>query len=191
MSEAASFRGLRRDIAFALRDRKRTLYETSKAMGRRPGDIQRTLRQMVDEGLIHSGDPKPVRGTLFWFNNSHVEALEAEVASNHPPGQLLSGQRILAIEAPEHADPYLVLGRNDLNGIVAWVAEWGGDSELLVGLTPGTKKLAAEQLVHALRDAGISCLQRRIGEFEDGAELRRRSAALAEAKRPVREEISA
>ncbi len=160
-------------------------------MGRRPGDIQRTLHQMVDEGLVLSADPKPVRGTLFWFNNSYAEALEAEVVSNHPPGQLLAEQRVLAIEAQEHADPYLVLGRNDLNGIVAWVAEWGGDSELLVGLAPGTKKLAAEQLVNALRDAGISCLQRRIGEFEDGAELRRRSAALAEAKRPVREEVSA
>lgn len=160
-------------------------------MGRRPGDIQRTLRQMVDEGLVHSADPKPVRGTLFWFNNSHAEALEAEVASNHPPGQLLSEQRTLAIEAHEQADPYLVLGRNDLNGIVAWVAEWGGDGELLVGLVPGTKKLAAEQLVNALRDAGVSCTQRRMGEFEDAGELRRRSAALAEAKRPVREEVSA
>jgi hypothetical protein len=189
MPKAASFRGLRRDIAFALRGRRRTLYEVSKAIGRRPGDIQRTVRQMAEEGLLISSDPKPVRGTLFAFNEEHSDALEAELATNRPPGQLVGDQRVLAIAAAEGSDPYAVLGRNDLNGLIEWVAEWGGDGEFLVGMAPDTSLLAAEQLARALKAEGVKCVQRRVGELQDASALRRHAVALTESQRPVREEV--
>lgn len=190
MSVSGNFRGLKRDIAVALRGRKRTLYETSKAMGRRPGDIQRALRQMHAEGLLKASEAKPVRGTLFWFNEEHAEALDAALAEATPAGQLRSEQRTLAIEAPEDADPYPVLGRGDLSGLVAWVAEWGGDGELLVGMAHDVPKRSADQLVGALREAGIKCQQRRIGEISAGVETRRHAIAVEEAKRPVKAEES-
>lgn len=178
---AANFRGLRREIAVVLRlPRKRTLYEASKALGRRPGDIQRTVRQMYSEGLLEASDPKPVRGTLFWFAEEYAEELDEALTEDRPPGQLSTEQRVLAIEAPNGVDPYRVLGRNDLNGLISWVAEWGGDGELLIGMAQGTALLAVEQLIGALRESDIVCVQRRMGEIMDGAGLRRLAIGKAE-----------
>jgi hypothetical protein len=187
MAAAGNFRGLRREVAVALRGRKRTLYETSKALGRRPGDIQRALRQMHAEGQLKASDPKPVRGTLFWFNEEHAEALEVALAEASPPGQITAEQRLLAIVAPQESDPYLVLERGDLNGAIAWVVEWGGEGELLIGLAPGTPERSAKQLVGALREADIKCTQRRVGEVSDGEQLRRDMVAVREARAVVRE----
>jgi hypothetical protein len=142
---------------------------------------------MHAEKLLDASDPKPVRGTLFWFNEAHAEALEAALVDDRPAGLLAEDQRVLAIEAPQDSDPYPVLGRGDLNGMVSWVAEWGGDGELLVGMTPGTSKLAADQLVRALRDAGVGCVQRRVGELNDATTLRKHAVALQEADKPVRD----
>lgn len=189
----AKFRGLRRDIAVALRGGpRRTLFETSKVLGRRPGDLQRTLRQMHSEGLLlsdakESGDGQPKRGTLFWFNEEDFgEALEQALADERPPGQLLENQRVLTI-APkgDEADPYSVLGRSDLNGAISWVVEWGGDGEVLVGMVHGTPKRVVDQLVAALRNAKLKCKQRRVGELMDGEAFRREVAAVDYGKEPV------
>ena len=61
--------------------------KTSKALGRRPGDIQRALRQMHADGQLEASDPKPVRGTLFWFNEGYAEELEAALAEASPPAR--------------------------------------------------------------------------------------------------------
>lgn len=156
-------------------------------MGRRPGDIQRTLRQMHTEDLLVSSDPKPVRGTFYWFNEEHAEDLEAALEVDRPAGQIAAEQRLLALVVPEDSDPYPVLGRGDLNGPIAWVVEWGGEGELLVALSPGTPQRSAEQLVRALRDAGVRCTQRRTGEVIDGGQLRRDTVAMREARNAVRE----
>jgi hypothetical protein len=181
----ARFRGNRSLIATAVRKRKRTLYEISKAMGRRPGDIQRTVHQMHSEGLLLADAVEPVRGTLFWFNDVHAEELESALADNQPAGQITTEQRILTVAAPEDADPYLVLGRADLNGAVSWVVEWGGDGELLVGMLLGTPKLTVDRLVRALRNANISCVQRRVGELMDGQGLRRLTIGVSDVEEPI------
>jgi hypothetical protein len=166
------FRGLRRLIAVALDGRKRTLYELSKAVGRRPGDIQRTVRQMLAEGLLEANSPEPTRGTLFWLNEDFADELAEVVASHNAPGQLAPEQRVLQLASPPDRDPFAILARPDLNGLVEWFIEWGGDGEMLVGMTRDAERLAAERLTGALRKAGISCLQRRVGEVGDRAALR-------------------
>jgi hypothetical protein len=182
----ASFQSLRRrEIAGAVRERKRTLYEISRALGRRPGDIQRTLRQMHAEKLLHASDPEPGRGTFFWFNDDHADALEQALAENLPPGQLGAEQRVLAIKCLEDADPYQVLGRKDLNGPVAWVAEWGGDGEFLVGMASDAPKQAVDRLVRALHKAGVKCTQRRIGEVLDRSALRHLTEAVDDVEEAV------
>jgi hypothetical protein len=181
----AKFRGLRREIAISVRDRKRTLYEISKAVGRRPGDIQRSVRQMYAEDLLKADDPQPVRGTHFWFNEEHADALEAAAGSDRPVGQLVAEQRMLAIASPEHADLYSVLRRSELTTVVSWAAEWGGDGELLIGLVPGTTKQAADRLVAALRDAQVGCIQRRVGQLIGSDELRRLADGVKDAQQAV------
>jgi hypothetical protein len=181
---------MRREIALALRGgRERTLFETSKVLGRRPGDIQRTLRQMLAEGVLKADSEggEPVRGTLFRFNEDEFgDALDEVLADDRPPGQLLGEQRVLTVEATDEADPYSVLGRGDLNGAISWVVEWGGDGELVVGMVQGSPKRVVDQLVRALRDAKMKCKQRRIGELMSGDDLRRRVTAIEYAKELAR-----
>jgi hypothetical protein len=168
------FRGIRREIAIALRDgQRRTLYEISRAVARRPGDIQRTVRQMHTENLLHADSDEPVRGTQFWFNNEFAEVFEASLADSRQAGQMLAEQRTLEVSSPEDTDLYGVLGRPDLNGTISWAAEWGGDGEWLIALLPDAGKEAADRLVGVLRSAGIRCQQRRVGQLLSAEELRR------------------
>lgn len=186
---AANFRGVRSKIAVALRGgQRRTLFETSKVLGRRPGDIQRTLRQMNAEGLLKDdADGEPVRGTQFWFNEEdYGDALDQVLVDERPPGQLHTNQRVLSVSPKgEEADPYTVLGRPDLNGAVSWVVEWGGDGEVLIGMVLDTPKRTVDQLVRALRAAGIGCEQRRVGELMTGDLFRRETVAVDYAARKV------
>jgi hypothetical protein len=174
------FRGLRRHIAVALDGRKRTLYEVSKAVGRRPGDIQRTLRQMLAEELLCADSPEPTRGTQFWLNPDVSDELAEAVAGHRAPGQLAPEQRILELNAPADRDPFVVLARSDLNGFVEWFAEWGGDGEMLIGMTPDAGQIAAQRLTGALRKAGIGCIQRRVGEVGDRGALRALTAGITD-----------
>jgi hypothetical protein len=168
------FRGIRREIAIALRDgQRRTLYEISKAVGRRTGDIQRTVRQMYAEKLLLADSDTPVRGTLFWFNEDFAEALEQALSDNRPPGQMVYEQRTLQIESPEDVDLYGLLGRSDLNGTISWVVEWGGDGEWLVALQLGIEQSAAARFKDVLRQAGVKCKERRVGQISTADQLRR------------------
>jgi hypothetical protein len=171
---ADMFRGIRREIALALRDgRERTLYEISKAVARRPGDIQRTVRQMHVEKLLLADSDEPTRGTLFRFNDAFSEVLEESLADSRPTGQMAYEQRTLQIMSPESVDLYRLLGRAELNGMISWAAEWGGDGEWLLTMLPGTEKDAVDRLVGVLRSAGIRCQQRRVGQILSAGQLRR------------------
>jgi hypothetical protein len=135
---------------------------------------------MNAEGLLKDdADGHPVRGTQFWFNEEYGEVLDEALADERPAGQLLSEQRVLSV-APkdEEGDPYAILGRPDLNGAISWVAEWGGDGEVLVGMVLDTPKRVVDQLVRALRAADLRCKQRRVGELTSGDAFRRDTTAV-------------
>jgi hypothetical protein len=186
-----NLRGMRREIAVAVRNedvdtpRKRTLYEISKLLGKRPGDIQRTVRQMLAEEVLLS-DGSPGRGTHYWFNEDEFgEALEAALESGRPKGQLLANQRILRISAPEDADLFSVLGRTDLNGTISWVAEMGGGREFLIGMAEGAPLRALEQLATALQRVSVECVRLQVGELMSPAELQSTDIAIDEAQKAV------
>src|SRR4051812_38311076 len=103
------FRGMRRDIALALAERERTLYETAKALGRRSGDIQRPLRQMLDEGLLRSDSPEPTQGTLYHLSEEAFELLAAEINENVVAGLLAERQRLLVINTTDPRPFYELL----------------------------------------------------------------------------------
>jgi hypothetical protein len=165
------FRGLRRDVATALNGRRRTLYETAKAVGWRSGDIQRVVRQMHAEGILVADAEAPTRGTHYWLDQRYADALAEAVADAQPPGLLTSHQRMLELTAPDVEGLYEVLGKAHLSTVISWAAEWGGDGEWLVALSTSASKLAADRLVGALQKAGFTCRQRRVGDLFDGQRL--------------------
>lgn len=178
---AAAFRGVRRDIALVLSgERKRTLYETAKALGRRSGDVQRSMRQMLEEGLLRADSPEPTQGTQYWLSEAGRAALMEEVAAGVVPGLLAERQRLLVIAANDSERFYRLLGQKDLTGIVVWASELGGDGEWLVALDPRTDTVQAGRLLVALTKAGFAHRTLRVESVLDAAQLRQLSIAGAD-----------
>jgi len=166
------------DVAVALSDRQRTLYETAKALGRRSGDIQRVVRQMHADGVLEADADQPTRGTLYWLAPEYSGALNAALLDSQPDGQLAEHQRVLQLVAPEVGALYRVLGRSDLTAVVAWASEYGGDGQWLIALRREAGKVQADRLLGALQDAGFTCQQYRVGEVLSGDALRRLAVAV-------------
>jgi DNA-binding PadR family transcriptional regulator len=176
-----SLRGLRLDVAVALNGQHRTLYETAKALGRRSGDIQRVVRQMLAEGVLVADTDPPTRGTLYSLAPEHVETLEAVLGDTQPHGQVVESQRVLVLTAPDGARLYRALGRSDLTAVVSWAAEFGGDGQWVIALSRAASKLQADRLQIALQALGFDCEQRRVGEVLSADALRRLAAAVDDA----------
>ena len=174
---APAFRGVRRDIALALSgERRRTLYETAKAIGRRSGDIQRSFRQMHDEGLIEADSP-PTRGTEYWLSEAAKAALMEEIAETTVPGTIAERQRLYVMTAPDPPTFYELLGQTDVAGVIAWAAELGGQGEWLVALDLKSSPAEAARLSTAVRAIGFSCQDLLVQSILGAAQLRQLSAA--------------
>jgi hypothetical protein len=177
---APNFRGLRLDISVALKGRRRTLYETAKALGRRSGDIQRLVRQMHAERMLEASDPEPTRGTFYWLDERFHEDLEDALRTTQPAGQLAPGQRLMRVHAENSDRLYEVLQQVDLTASVSWAAECGEDGSWFLALTPEASWLEAEQLQAALRRSGFDCRRDMIGEVLTGDALRRVATSIVE-----------
>jgi DNA-binding MarR family transcriptional regulator len=176
------FRGLRREIALALSGDPRTLYETAKALGRRSGDIQRTIRQMVLEGIVEADTDPPTRGTFYKLAASSADALADSVEQLVEPGYLRGGQRLLLARGESSTVLLRALARRDLTGAVGWAAEWGSDGEWLLALSPQASTVQVERLSAALRERGIEVRQGRLGdEFHTADAVARLSVAIDDA----------
>jgi hypothetical protein len=175
----ANFGGLRGKIALATRGKERTLFETSKVLGKRSGDIQRVMRRMKDEGLLNASDDEPVRGTRYWFNEAiYGNALDEFLESDRPPGQLFSDQRVLLVSPRDEEDPWQVIARGDLAGDIAWVVEWGGDGDMLIGMEKDAESRAVDQLMLVLRESGLRCRRKFVSEVMGADGVRRRAQSL-------------
>ncbi|HEY5197941.1 MAG TPA: hypothetical protein VIJ51_13035 [Solirubrobacteraceae bacterium] len=175
---APVFRGLRRDVALALSgERRRTLYETAKVLGRRSGDIQRLMRQMHDEKLIEADSPEPTQGTEYWLSKDGTAALLEEIAEGVIPGVLSEHQQLLLIKAADAGEFLGLIGRRDLAGIVGWASQLGGNGEWLLALEPRVQQVQAIRFVVSLQKLGFSCTTYRVQNVVDADELRRLSAA--------------
>lgn len=175
------FRGQRRDIATALNGHKRTLYETAKALGRRSGDIQKTLRQMHSEGILAAGDPEPTRGTEFWLDEAFVEALEDSLRAEAPAGLLGQGQELLYVRSPNQTRLAFVLSRSELTGAISWSLRLGADSEMLLAIAAEAAEAQIDALHSALEAAGATVSRWRTATPIDAESMRLNFVAAQEA----------
>jgi hypothetical protein len=178
------FKGQRREIAVALNGRKRTLYETAKALGRRSGDIQKVLRQMHAEGILGPEDEEPTRGTEFWLKESYADALEDALQSDQLPGMVGSDQHILLLKSAKQDILNLVLSRADLTGGVAWAARIGSE-EMLIAISPEAGEPEINALHSALEAVDIDVSRYRAMAVTDGEAMRRNAIAGKEASRDL------
>jgi hypothetical protein len=174
--EDPRFSGQRLEIAAVLSDRKATLYETAKALGRRSGDIQKALRQMHKEGIVEAGDPEPTRGTEFWLSGTYLEALE-DALKQGQPGQLRPNQDLLYLRAEGEAAYRAIFARARDTAAVEWAARLGGDGEYLLALSPEASGAQASSLRGALEAADVTVRSWRTAEFYSAEEMRRNFAA--------------
>ena len=155
---AGRFRGIKRLIAVALLNGdERTLYEIAKLLGKRSGDIQKVLHQMVEEGIVIGDSPEPVRGTQFHLNPDVVSEVEELLQADQAPGTVVVNQRLLTLKAPDGSEAIEeVLMRPDATGAVAWVAQGSDDYEMLVALRPAAEPAEVARLVKPLRALGVA-----------------------------------
>lgn len=183
------FRGLRLEIAIVLNGQRRTLYETAKALGLRSGDIQKSLRQMYDEGLLLASDPEPVRGTLFWLDPDHQNALiEALRGGEGVLGLLKENQDFLLVKSSTRTALDEVLARDDLAVTISWAARLGGGAEMLLAIALDTPENEFGRLWRMLEDAdGVEVSQHHTARVLDARALRSNvhAAREVEASNPV------
>jgi hypothetical protein len=179
----STLKGLQLEIAVVLSTRPRTLYETATAVGRKSGDIQRTLRKMHEEGWVAADAAEPVQGTQYWLHPDRRHEFEAALETAQLPGLLVEGQRILEIAAVDLGAIYEVLERVELSAPIAWLIELDGSNRRLLGLHGDTSMLQAQRLQAALQAAGIECRPGRVGARIDGRTLREHAAGVLEAAR--------
>jgi DNA-binding PadR family transcriptional regulator len=175
---APGLRGLRKEIALALSDRERTLYETAKAVGRRSGDIQRSLRQMVDEEIVKASDPEPTRGTEYILTDAGRTLLEQELDVVLVPGLFAANQRFLRITAPDEAPLQAVFRQREFAAMLGWAVELGGSDEWLLGLRPGLGRHGMSRLRDALKAAEVTCREHVAQEVLTADQFTRIGAAL-------------
>ena len=153
---ATVFRGMRRDIAVALGSGRLTLYQLAKALGKRSGDIQKTVRQMHAEGLLGASDPEPVRGTVFWLMEKHAAELEESLKTDQPVGTVANHQTLMLLHAPNRAAMDSVLAKADLTASVSWAARCGSGREMLLAIGPDPDERELSVLESALEDANVA-----------------------------------
>jgi hypothetical protein len=178
---APNLKGLQLEIAIALSTRRRTLYETAIAVGRKSGDIQRTLRKMHEDGWVVADAGELVQGTQYWLNPDRRDEFESALETAQLPGLLAEGQRILEVTAANLGAFYAVLERAELSAPIAWLIELDGGDRRLLALDGNITKLQAERLQAGLQAAGIDCRPGRVGARIDGRTLREHAAGVLEA----------
>jgi DNA-binding transcriptional ArsR family regulator len=161
-----------------LADRRMTLYELARELGRAPGSVRGTVHRMTEEGWLLSDSSPPVRGSEFWLNPMHMDTLEEELANDATPGVLQAGQQVVLADAADRLALYALLARPAIAGSIAWVADFDGAGGRLIALDTEADEWDTERLVHALQDAGIAARTGRLGAPKQGDEVRRFAAGV-------------
>jgi hypothetical protein len=183
--QAPKFTGLRLELAVAFRERRRTRYEAAVAVGRKSGDIKRTVDAMFEARQLLAEDEELVKGTKLWLNPQYDTDVDSALAREEPPlGFLAEGQRVLEVSSPAKGRTYQVLRRADLVAPVRWAVELDGSERLLLVLSRHATVLQAERLQAALEAAGATCRAGRIGAQVRGA-LHAHAAAVLSAATDV------
>lgn len=174
---ASLLKGLQLEIATVLRDRRRTLYETAVAVGRRSGDIQRSLRQMHSEGVLEAEHEEPEAGTRFWLAPGYDELLADSLQAGRLPGLVQENQDLLLLNAPSRQALNAVFAQGDLAAVISWATRLGGATAMLVSVAPQATELDYNRLVSVLESQGVGVSSYRTAKVCDGDRLR--AAAIA------------
>ena len=171
MAEAL-FRGLRLEIATALNGRWLTLYQTARALGRRSGDIQKALRQMLAEGVLESEHEEPEPGTRFRLAEIHEAALAEALRADQLPGLVQENQELLLLSLPSRRTLDGALARGDVAAVISWGVRLGGNNAMLVAVAPKATETDYARLVSVLEAAQIGVVSYRTATPVDGRALR-------------------
>ncbi len=174
------FRGTRLEIATVLDGRKRTLYETARALGRRSGDIQKTLRQMLAEGVLEAEHDEPEPGTRFCLAEAYEPELAEALAAGQIPGLVQENQDLLLLSAPSRTALNEVFAEGDLAAPVSWSARLGGTA-MLIAVASKATEVDYSRLLSMLEANHIGVSSYRTGDVSDGQALRATSIASNEA----------
>lgn len=175
------FRGMRLEIATVLNGRWRTLYQTARALGRRSGDIQKSLRQMHAEGVLMSEDEKPEPGTRYRLADGLEGPLAEALRADQIPGLLEAEQDLLILSAPSRTALNAVFARGDLAAVTSWAARLGDGTTMLLAVAPRATEADYGRLLTVLEADGIQVGSHRAAAVFDGRALRANSIAAAEA----------
>lgn len=185
------FRGLRLEIATALNGRQRTLYQTARALGRRSGDIQKTLRQMHTEGVLEAEHDEPEPGTRFTLTAEHETGLAEAMRANQKPGLVVVNQDFLLVKAPSQRALDEVLALGDLTATISWAARLGDRVSMLMAVAPRASEGDYRRLSRLLEEAEMEITSFRTAAIADGKALGRAAAAANAAAAALTESIEA
>lgn len=174
---AERFRGLRLEIATVLIGRRLTLYEAARALGKRSGDIQKTLRSMHAEGVVVCEDEEPERGSRFSLAEEFEQELSEALRADQIPGLIGPDQDFLLLAASNHRALDEVFARGDLSAAVSWGARLGSATSMLVAIAPKASESDYLRLLAALEAAGVEISSHRSATVSDGRTLRARAIA--------------
>lgn len=173
------FRGLRLEIATILNGHQRTLYQTARALGRRSGDIQKTLRQMHAEGLLEAEHEEPEPGTRFRLAPTHEEALAEALRADQIPGLVEANQDLFLLRAPNQKALDAVFALGDLTVAISWAARLGDRVSMLVAVAPRASEGDYRRLSRLLEEAGMEVTSFRTATVTEGRALGRAASASA------------
>jgi len=175
----APLKGLRLEIATVLNGHPRTLYQTAKAVRRRSGDIQKTLRQMHAEGLLEAEHEPPEPGTRFELAADGEAALVEALGGGGLPGLIAPDRDLLLLRAPSQAALDAVLALGDVTATIAWGVRLGDRTSMLVALAPHAGEGDFRRVSRVIEEAKIEVESFRAASVDDGVTLNRNAIAAA------------
>lgn len=175
------FRGLRLEIATVLYGRWLTLYQAARLLGKRSGDIQRSLRALHAEGVVECEDEEPERGSRFRLAEEFEQALAEALRADQIPGLMEPDQDFLVLEAPSRRALDTALSRGDVAAAISWAARLGSGTSMLLAIAPKASEGDYGRLLSVLEDGGIEFTSHRTAAVSDGRALRAVAVASAEA----------
>lgn len=180
MPPLRNLKGSRRDLAIAIGESEKTAREVARSLGRPTGSIFGVLRRMHEDGLLKADtDPDPpTRGTSYRLTKVGAELLAKALSHESGIGQLVQGQRLLAVRrGDDFLAPSKVLRQSESVGMIAWAAEM--PNGWLLVMAGEVDSFRAMTLRVAFEKAGCRCYEDRIDAVIGGTLQRERAETLA------------
>lgn len=169
----------RRSIATFCRDRKRTLGDIARRLGRDEGSINGKVQRMVAERLLVKGPSDSGRAKyVYLFDPNRLSELrEAERAEREkgPPvgAEIRAGQRLLLIGGPDPSRLSAELRRLAIDRDAEWAARLDGGERHRLALALADDGPRCDEVEAAIYRVGGEAVQAKVDRFLDREELAR------------------